>query len=178
MPEVSRMEVNAAIERVIAGSDEMVESLRIIISYGHKLKKNTFGFEYTSNQTSGGSVSGYAEGVGNVGVDEDEREEVVEHSWGLSKERVGFYKLWKDASGRLVFQYFWRSDVSTQVSGEIPDEYYLAYNEKTLEPLYLGVLRDKVVFPLWIGLYFFLTYLKPIYGVIKDPIIGIGLKKT
>lgn len=178
----SRMAVNSAIERLINQDDESGESARIVISFGSTLRKAGFVTAdiHTHNKKDKTGMKGYSPGWGNVSVSENEEEpEVAERNIGYTKERVGWYRLWKSSDGVLRFHHFWKSSLVTRSGAEEAlDEYCLVYDLQTLEPIFFAIKR-KVV-SLRIGfLYFYYSYLEPIYGEIKKPskfrTIGFGL---
>ena len=179
MTQVSRMAVNAAIEQLVARSDESGEAARTVIAYGHTLKKaGKLKIILSSNTTtSGDSISGHTAEHGEVSIEEPEHQEHKEWAYGINKDRVGHYRLWKEGDGLLIFHHFWKSTITTQgPDDEDPEEYHLAYDPGSLEPNYLGVERKRVVLAL--GRYFVISrrYLEPIYGTIEKPGLGFGVE--
>jgi hypothetical protein len=112
-------------------------------------------------------VSGHTPEFGDVTIKDESREEQIEKSFGVYKDRVGYYRLWKDSDGTLRFHHFWKSGITTQsVFKAGPEEYYLGYDTRSLEPLYLGLLQRKILlrFWLWKKIEISREYLEPIYG--------------
>lgn len=166
---VERMMVNAAIEKLIARSDEDGQAARIVVEYGSKLKKSgKVKIEYLSNtKSSGDEISGYSPGQGEITIKDKEREEQKEWAYGVHKDRVGYFRLWKEKEGLLQFHHFWKSSITTKsIDDEGPDEYRLGYNPTSLEPKYLGILRKRVVLTLWLGITLEISryYLEQVYG--------------
>jgi len=174
--EITRMDVNAAIERLIMRSEDSEHAARIVIRYGDKLR-SSWPFQYSSTKTTTRSdaASGYAPGVGNVTVKSEQSEEQTEYVFGVYKDRIGYYRLWKQGEGLLCFHHFWKSGLTTRGQGSDPETYRLGYDPESLEPEFLGVERVRVI--LRIGAFeFFRVYLEPVLGTIKKPLRGYGLK--
>ena len=174
-----RMAVNAAIEKLIAREDGDGEAARIVVNYGSKLKKTgDISIEWAKNKkSSGGEVSGYSPQHGEITVKDEEREEQKKWEFGIHKDRIGHYRLWKGEEGQLRFQHFWKSSLTTRpIEGKGPEIYFLGYDPASLEPKYLGVLREKITFTFW----FIYTveivhpYLEPVYGDIPE-LGGFGI---
>lgn len=150
---IGRMAVNAAIEKLIGRMDDDGQAAQVVVAYGSQLKKsNSLQMEYTrTNKSSGDKVSGYSPGLGEVTIHDAKREEHREWSSGVHKDRVGYYRLWKEKDGLLVLHHFWKSSIATQVTDDDPEVYHLGYNPVSLEPLYFGVQRERIVCRVWLG---------------------------
>lgn len=170
------MAVNTAIEKLIARADDDGQAAEIVIRYGSKLKQSGLFEVQTSikSNSSGNSVSGYSPGHGEVTVQDSEREKHIEKNFGVYKDRIGHYRLWKTAEGGLRFHHFWKSDMTTMgIDGKEPQEFYLGYDQRSLALTYLG-LRHKHPLALRIGKFtlVFMTYhLERIYGPKEVPIL-------
>ena len=169
-----RMAVNAAIERLIAQTDEDGEAARTVIAYGAKLKRSkAIQIRYSSDAQSGGdSVSGYSPGHGDISIEDKERSEHKEWSFGVYKDRIGHYRLWKESEGLLKFHHFWKSDITTKAPDDAgPDQFHLGYDQASQELRYLGVLRQRVLCQLHLGLTVKIVwlYLERIYGTARMP---------
>jgi hypothetical protein len=176
---VARMAVNAAIEKLITQTDEDGESARTVIQYGSKLKKSgRVQLEYSSNtKSSGEEVSGYSPGQGEITIKDKERDEQKEWAFGVNKDRIGYFRLWKEEEGLLQFHHFWKSSITTKpIDDEGPDEYHLGYDSHSLEPKYLGIKRKRIVLTLWFGITLEISrfYLEQVYGTVPK-ILGIGI---
>ena len=173
------MAVNAAIEQLIARSGDWKEHARVIIAYSDTLKEAGF-VQYEGSRTktfSGDPVSGHTAEHGNVTMNDREHEEHEEWAYGIEKDRVGHHRLWKGSGGRLVcFHRFWKSSVTTRGWNDGPEEYHLGYNPESLEPIYLGILRRKVIFAIGRSLVFFRRYREPVFGSIPNPGDGFGVR--
>lgn len=179
-PNTQRMAVNAAIEKLIARADDDGEAARVVVDYGSKLKKSgPVQIEYASStKSSGDEVSGYPPGQGEITIKDKEREEQKEWALGVHKDRVGYFRLWKEREGQLQFHHFWKSSITTKpIDGEGPEEYHLGYDPASLEPKYLGIRRKRIVVTLWLGISLEISrfYLEQIYGKVPQ-IRGIGVK--
>lgn len=173
----SRMEVNAAIEKLIARSEDSRAAAQIVIQYGDGLRTSArFQVEASSSKTSRGpKVFGYSPGHGNVTIEDKEKEETQEFVFGVYKDRVGHYRLWKVGQGLLSFHHFWKSGLTTRgSSGSDPDVYRLGYDQQSLLFTFLGIERARIIFNLgFLQIHF--RYLEPILGTIRDPRIGFSL---
>ncbi|MEJ0053450.1 MAG: hypothetical protein WDN10_01840 [bacterium] len=176
-----RMAVNAALEKIIARIDENREAARRVVKYGSGLKESKrIQMKYRSRtRSSGEDVSGYSPGQGEVTIKDAERQEEKEWEGGVNKDRIGHFRLWKEEEGELRFHHFWKSGITTRsIGGERPDEYCLGYDPVSLEPTYLGLNREKLVFTLWLGIWMDISrfYLEAIYGKVpKKVVINIQL---
>ncbi len=141
-----RMQVNAAIEKLISGWDE--GSARVVIKFGHNIPgRARFSGSVTVLKMGGTSVTGHTAEQGNFSVDVDEKEKIKQWTWGDTKERVGHYKLYKASDGRIEFHHFWASDEATLVNEEdAPTVFVLGYDAETLNPIFFGRWGEHVVF--------------------------------
>lgn len=179
-PNEERMAVNAAIEKLIAHDDADGEAARVVIRYGSKLKQSgNIQIERIKNKkSSDGEVSGYSPQHGEITVKDEEREERVEWASGIYKDRIGHYRLWKGSEKRLQFQHFWKSSLTTQpIDGKGPDIYFLGFDPASLEPTYLGVLREKITLTFWLiyTVEIIHPYLEAIYGTVPE-LGGFGVR--
>ena len=81
-----RMQVNAAIECLIAGKDESGEAAKVVIEFGHTLPEAS-SIQIGSSihkKSGGGHITGYSPGQGDMTIKEPEREEHKEWSYGVS----------------------------------------------------------------------------------------------
>lgn len=143
-----RMLINAAIEKLIEGWDE--EAAKTIIKYGHTLPKEKYTAEVKLRGRDQSTVTGHTQEAGNVSIDTKTVEDRVV-TFGEKKERVGYYKLFKDfVDGRLSFHHYWASDSTTESSDpeNKPTVYTLGYDTKTLSPLFFGKWGQRIVFEL------------------------------
>ena len=165
-----RMAVNAAIEKLIAQDDEDGEAARVVIEYGDSLQ--TSGRIQISRsrhtKSSGSEVSGYSPGHGKVTVKDEGKEEHTEWDFGVHKDRVGYFRLWKEQNGLLRFHHFWKSGITTASMTQLPDVYHLGYEPESLEPNYLGIERKSTILKFWLGVTIEVhkTYLEPLYGTV------------
>jgi len=173
----SRMEVNAAIEKLIGFSEDADNAAQTVILYGDDLKTSAaLQIEGVSaGMSRGRGVSGYSPGHGNVTIEDKDKEETREFIFGVHKDRVGHYRLWKEAPGLLCFHYFWKSGLAVRgFSDTGPDVYRLGYDQQSLLPEFLGVERSRCILKLGI-LEFRLRYLERVHGKIRNPRIGTSI---
>lgn len=145
---IDRMAVNAAIEQLLGGTDQWQEQARIIVHNCHEIpRKGVVAFQYSRNSTSNeGPVTGHSPGHGDISVHNKPKTEHKEYSFGVARERVGYYKIWKENAGELGITPWWKADLTTQGPNDSNlTEYFLGYDEKTLEPEYFGIARERPI---------------------------------
>lgn len=177
---INQMEVNAAIEQLIAGTDTWEVCARTVINNCHTLKKDgPLVIETSSTRKSDGdSITGHAAGIGNVTIHDNSKPESKEFSFGRKRERIGYFKVWKDASDELGIVNWWKADIGTRApDDEDLDVYFLGFDEKTLDPKYFGVERKRVLLTFF-GISFHRRYLELIYGNLLRRGRGIGFDIT
>ncbi|MEK7612214.1 MAG: hypothetical protein AAB407_02645 [Patescibacteria group bacterium] len=177
---IDRIAVNAAIEVLISQNDENGEAARTVIAYGSELQRSGFvTFESVkSTKSSGKKMSGYSPGHGDVPIQDQERKERKEWQFGIHKERIGYFRLWKEDEGELCFHHFWQSSIATKsCANRDPDVYVLGYETTSLQMEYFAIERLKTIWTFSIGRRTYtvqLLYLEEIYG--KSPkICGIRI---
>lgn len=145
----SRLEVNSAMEKLIS-TEEFLEPAQIVINFGFSLSEGNKQFRiHFPSFKKNDSVTGHTNELGNVSV-RDEKEEPFWKTFGQPRERVGQFKLWKSAEGHLVFQYFWKADITTQALDGGSEMYGIDYHPFTLEPIRFGryeIVRRSVNIP-------------------------------
>ena len=147
----NRMQVNAAIEKLIDNYDE--ESAKIIIKFGDTISKQArFSGSVVVPNKDRTSITGHTAEQGNVSIDTDKKEKYKQWTWGESKERIGHYRFYKVFDGRIEFHHFWASDETTWVDKEdAPTVYTLGYDVETLTPVFFGRWGKRVIFRIpWI----------------------------
>ncbi|MDB5194844.1 MAG: hypothetical protein JWO84_28 [Parcubacteria group bacterium] len=176
----TRMEVNAAIERLISGEGDFVEDAALVIEYGHSLPEASVAqitWRRSRNRKPPTSASGYAPGLGNVEIDTaGPRPEPEEIELGVRKERIGHYRLWHGAGdGHLYFQHFWKSGVSTRGISEQSPTYCLGFHPATLEPRFLGLVEIQPLFQLG---RFRISYprMKVLHGTFRGHFFGLHIE--
>lgn len=180
---VDKLMLNAAIERLIAREDDDCSAMRTVIAYGSKLSRgNHASFEGSLDlKSSGDAVSGHTAEQGNVTIEDKDKEVHKECAFGIRKERIGHFKIWKEREGLIMFHHFWKSDIATQVEKEdMPEVYHLGYDEKTFEPEYFGYEHARTIFLCWFLLWIRFKWfgLKLIYGKEQGISGKIGISLT
>ena len=133
--------VNAALQKLVARSDTDGSAARTVIEFGTRLKQSwPLGYESRHTKTiRKPGRQGLAPGVGSV--DQSPGRKVThEHAFGTYQEHVGYYRIWKQEEGLILF----RDYRDTSTSPEC-DEYHLAYEPKTLALRYFGVRMTRSV---------------------------------
>jgi hypothetical protein len=173
----TRMAVNAAIEKLIARSEDSEAAARTVIEYGDGMRiAGPVQAEATiTTKRHRGSISGYSPGHGNVTIKNDEESKDQEFTFGVYKDRVGYYRIWKQAQGLLCFHRFWKSGLVTRGPEEKgPDVYRLAYSPKSLQPKYLAIVRSKIILNLGL-IKFRFYYQEPLIGIIRKKRYSFGI---
>ena len=96
MNEVSKLELNAAIENLIESSGSDAVAREIFASYATSIKSNSSAAMDISAQSSGGSLSGATPESGTVKIELDSKHE-KEWKFGENSMRVGYYKISRKA---------------------------------------------------------------------------------
>lgn len=160
---MNKLEVNVALWNLIE-QREIVESLKIVIGFGHELKEASpiqFG-SIRSKKESPGAFTALTD-RGNFTVSEEARTELIERQVGIQKERIGHFRIWKQSPTELWFHHFWKSELST--AGGMPSvtEYCISYDQRSLEPRFFSYIEGRMLLP-WSYIRLQLGYLKPIWG--------------
>ncbi len=153
----NRMVVNAALEKLTERAFPLEEHARVVIQYGSKLRREKMvSIEYIHSQSSEDNISGCTPDQGEVTIKDSQHQQGEEKTFGVYKDRIGHFRLWKSREGLLVFHHFWKSSPTTMSADDSePDEYCLGYNPKTLDFEYFGMLGQKeVVFQIWFVCWF------------------------
>lgn len=136
----SNMEVNAAICELINGNVS-TELMSVIVRFGHHLpERGPFYIVGTTPKKNDGTIiSGHTQEQGNINIKTSDDGQEKEWAYGIHKERVGYFRIYKNNWGAIEFHHFWKSGVTTASESEEPAKYRLEYDEKTLEPLCFGI---------------------------------------
>ena len=127
-----KMAINAAIEALLVDPFD-ADSASVVIQFGSTLPDSQK-ITYESiriTKTDDDSITAHTQEQGNVSV-KHEHEEKKEYIRGVKFERAGFYKI-RRSGGRIIFQNFWKTDITTQGNYERPPEYSVLYDRNTLE---------------------------------------------
>lgn len=181
MTKIDRLAVNAAIRELIDGTDDWQKSAKIIINACHNLPDSSmFNARLTTPRKSGGKITGYVAGQGNITIDDKRRPKPFKWEYGSPKERIGYYRIWKRYSGRLNIQHFWKAEIGTRSPDDPgPEKYLLDYNPKTLRPIFFGTVIIRTIFQLWFwpGKHLDIqkSCIESLYGKSKQKCSGFGL---
>ena len=124
----NRWEVNAAIGHLISGSDEgWLESARIVVGFGRTIPEGTHLVEKLHlARKPGESAAGYAQGYGNVTI-QDRSIEEKESSSGAKVERIGNYKILHSGSNGILFCHY-KQGLRWKDIDAVPVWYLLIYD--------------------------------------------------
>jgi hypothetical protein len=154
MPKINRLEVNAAIARLIGNGENWEQNAKTIIENCHDLPwKKGAKAEITKfgGKTNNKSITGYIAGHGNITIkDEKPASRVRQWQFGFDWERVGQFKIRHATEGLLIIKHFWKDEIGTRdPSQQGPKEYYLIYDPKSLKPLSFAVKSERLIFHFW-----------------------------
>ncbi len=160
---INKIEINAAIDRLLTSKDFDLEAARTIIEFGLGMKvggRPTVEIAITTRDNS--SVQGYASGVGEVEYKKSENEKKLEKTFGIHEERVGSYKLRRRKSNIISIRPFWKADLTTTGDAEEnPEVYSLGFKEETADPIFLSIREETKRLPIFplpipgVGILFF-----------------------
>lgn len=178
---IDRLALNGALARLTEAWDE--NAAMLVVEFGSKLpKEGLISCETVKCHRDEGSITGYTQEQGNVTIRASQSEEIREINWGVKKERIGFFRLWKAREGALEFHHFWASNIAIESENpeNRPPRYILEYDPKTLTPSSLAVRNRKDVLR-WCGIWGEVAivheYLVSMYGKPKVfQISGYGLE--
>jgi len=132
-----KLQVNAALGELLQlppGSPEWIVPARIVVRHVSHIRESSFHQMHYRRRKSGRNVSGYTDEAGTVDIRTD-KSKVVEKTYGLKEERVGYYKLHR--LGKTIYvQHFWNSPLGI----EPVLTYQLTF--KKLEPISFGVQEE------------------------------------
>src|SRR5580658_2969505 len=91
------LEVNSAIEQVIASNGNDQEAAAVIIQYAKTLPDTRVLQETRTGwrKKKGGNLSGFTNEMGNVTLKEDEKSDKEKEWFDGQKARVGHYRMWR-----------------------------------------------------------------------------------
>ncbi len=163
-----KMLVNAAMTRLIKKEGDWKAEARTVIEYAYKLPIST---RVTADiklslKKPGDPITGHAEGHGDVELKPPDNTVVKHGTLGFKEDRIGDYRLWRTGPGAVRFYYFWESDAATQgPNSRPPEKFFLGHDPETLQPRYLAVERQDLIFRIeWLRFSFFKFYLDSIHG--------------
>jgi hypothetical protein len=137
--------LNAAFDHLISGKEEgWLDAARLLLSVATTISPSNPNLQamfIVANQDEASSISGYAEGLGTVSVDDKPGNESTVRHVGRIIQRIGSYKVWhlpprKDAHGCVVFRHFrtmWPHMNPLEKTEFL--EYRLLYESATHEPV-------------------------------------------
>lgn len=153
-----RMAVNAAITYLISGQEEgWLESARLVASFGYTITDGSVYAERHITQRDGSStVEGYAEGVGNVSLQDRKRTTKEESSSGQQVERIGLYKMIH--RGRTMVFWNYRDGI-TWKNDDAPGSLFHLFCDASAEPHTLALpVWEQRKYPLFKSLLYDIIY--------------------
>lgn len=162
---MNKLEINSALWNLVERKD-IEASAAIVIKFGNALRRSSL-FTYESRSTTADESGPMIEGLtpqGQVSLTDESNNKVKETQYGLFKERIGHFKMWKDSSGDILwFQHFWKSDLTTSSETEEVPLFRIRYDAKTLQLKHFGVMREIPIIDWWI-FHFGREAFDPIFG--------------
>ena len=170
--------INAAIESLLSSNgDHWQEDAETIIKFCDQFLPTSrifMGFYKRSSKTKD-SIKGHTNEMGDIDISSS-KNKVKEWQLGEHKERIGYYKIWKNSLGHIVFQHYWKSDITTNIwSDAEPEEYHILYGAESLQPVCVATsLLKKKSFTLKniVHVELCLTLLEPMYWEGDKPYYG------
>ena len=140
--DISRIELNGMIERLIDSNGHDAEARDTIVEFAMQMKGSS-AFQFKGlYQKPGGTISGQTE-HGQMEI-KDDKPETKEFSSGSVQERVGYFKLWRQKEW-IHISHFWKSEIETASENEITQQWVLAldknnaaewFGERGIKPLF------------------------------------------
>lgn len=166
-PAPGKLEIHAALSALAAGEAEgWIERARTVVRAfaGLPCSAAVSTDIQAAVRRDDASVTGHSESLGDVTVGAPETRE-KRWTMGVREERVGHFKISKEAEGLLEFHHFWRADLSTEPrEEEHPPHFKLRYEAASLEPLSVETEETRQVFRLG-PLAVLATYAVPLLSV-------------
>lgn len=137
--------LNSCLDRLTEGWDEE-GAQKVIAAFRATPASGKYELNLTRRKKSGGNVTGYTEEHGDVSI-RDDQPQVSRKTLGQKEEnlrRVGQYKIKRVECGSfsvLIFNPFFKSDLSTASPKDLFVSFQLYYLNSTLEP----VLFEKII---------------------------------
>lgn len=174
---VDRIALNVFIERLIDSGGQDEEARHAVAQFGRKLP-NTKSVQMEGTMTRPGSkFSGQTPQHGTVQV-QDKDQETKEFSMGVERERIGYYKVWRQQmkdDNWIVISYFWKADEGTESDTELPQEWALALDQAE-QPLWFGERGMKSLFAFNITRFVSIQVDREIFVESWGPEVGAGHK--
>ncbi len=148
--EVSKFELNAAIERLIESSGNDAGAGEMLVSYAISIQSDSSASMDISTHSSGGSLSGATPESGTIKIELDSKHK-REWLFGENSKRVGYYKLSRQTTKqffhgvkeeRILVTHFWKADAGTKSDTEDGEAWCLSCNSK-MEPLWFGQVASR-----------------------------------
>jgi hypothetical protein len=155
MNEISKFELQAAIERLIESGGNDAGARDILASYATKIKSDGGASLDISTQSRGGGFSGATPESGEVKIDLDSGHK-RQWSFGENSDRIGYYKVSRKTTRsllhrvkeeRIIVSHFWKADLSTESDTEEPEAWCLSCDANMI-PVWFGTVVSVELFRL------------------------------
>ena len=146
--------MNSLIERLVDSLGHDAEARDAVVAFGLWMKESA-SFEVQGKIiTPGGKISGQTPQHGNIEI-KDDREKTKDFSHGVTRERIGYYKLWKQKLRKRTWIFisdFWKADEGTQSETEMARQWALLL-EPDGRPAWFGErgIKEIMRIPLGVG---------------------------
>jgi hypothetical protein len=125
---MDRLELNAHIERLIESRGADAQARAAIEQFASTMKRASKVAVEGKISRPGGNVSGQTPEHGSVQI-EDDRPQTTEFAKGVSRERVGYYKLTRQTKDLLLITHFWKADPGTESETELAPEWAMGLDD-------------------------------------------------
>lgn len=171
---VSRIEVNAALYKLMYEQLDPVEPMRSVIAFAHS-------FQVTQERPDARKedlkkdkvIMGHTPEHGDISINHHDHEEYsdadLQHG---RKARVGQFRVWRCRKNLIAFHHFWAADESTRHHNEERARpLYIQFNDETLEPECFAGTKEELWFR-FLGRSVYKVTLDALWGK-ADPNIGL-----
>jgi hypothetical protein len=147
MKHLGRIQLNAAIQRLIESKGFSDEARQTVYEFGVSLAAVSRVSGSVKMETPGDSVTGYTQEQGSVQIHED-KEQVRKVEFGAERARIGAYKIWREKTKRGKFRFtiahFWKLDQGTESMDEMPEAWCLECDQNG--PVWFGERATRTIF--------------------------------
>ncbi len=154
---MDRVALNASIETLIESEGADPDARQTVAAYGMTLPKaKTVELHGMTVRSTKGRTSGHTPEHGSIRLDDGERLTKSEFTRGSDRQRVGYFKIWREPASRgenwIVIADHWKSDLGTGSLTELSRQWTLALT-KTGGVAWFGErgLRNLFRIPFGIG---------------------------
>lgn len=171
---VTRIEVNAALYKLMHEEVDPVGPMRSIIAFAHGLRiTQERPDERKESIREDKIVMGHTPEHGDISISHHENEESLDSDMQSGRKvRVGQFRVWRCRPNLIAFHHFWAADESTRHHNqERARALYIQFNDETLEPECFAGTKEELWFHFF-GRAVYKVTLDALWGK-ADPNIGL-----